>query len=978
MLGSRVDRPLVAPAVTAKTSVDAARRYVRRFGGALGLGVEDGLTLTENRSLRAAGSVVTFRQSVQGMPVVGGELVVGLDHADNLVSLGGEATEEPRGGAATTVPGPTAAGVALAASARGHDRPAGAMKANEPRLWFYDPQVLGVEDPAGARPVWQVEVSDGLAVRDLVLVDAVTGRVALRVEQVNAADRVVCDRQNVLFVGIEADCVSAQYTRTEAGPESTVPDVEAAFTHAGAAATLFADVAGRDLVDFAGVDAGDGPKVRSTVRVCVQGDACPMPNAFWNGRGMYYGEGYAAADDVVGHELTHAVIDRTAGLFYHYQAGAINESMSDVFGELVDVRYGDDDGDQPWAIGEDAPGGTFRDMADPGAFGQPDRMTSSSYVADPSGEDAGGVHTNSGVGNKAAYLIAEGGHFNGQDVTGLDTDQPARPKTAAIYWAALQLLTSASDYEDLYLVLPQACRQLASANVAGLVAGDCEQVGKAVTATEMNLQPATPDTAAPEAPRCPAGQRETSVFADDFEQHSGAWAPTGVWQSTPSPEMPSYATSGTRSFFGWDPDPYLYGDPADSKLTLEQEIEVPTSGPAFLWFNHAYLFEWYDDGLGGRRYVDGGRVEYSVDGGFTWTNAAGLPWVHGPDRPLTLGTSTTVTGFGGDSHGYTSSRLNLSSLAGQSVQFRWRITGNQFASTGLGWWLDDVSVHTCHPVAPSAPTQVRTDAGMGSVDVHWQAPTWSGTGIGGYRVTTSDPARPPVELSAGTLDTRLVGLRPGETYRIQIRALDASGQPGAAARTVVTGSRMTIAAPSRTVYATKALVSGQLTRVDTHDWLWGQAVRVYRRPSTGGRWTLEAGQRTRNDGSYSIRVTPPSNSVYRTEFGGDGSALGSRSREVVVEVRPRLGAQLSSRSVRKGGEVSVHGRAEPLMTGQRLLLQRRGGGGWQTIKTLRLKGASYRFSLPTSRRGTFRYRVSTLDTARWLAGRSLSKRLRVY
>jgi len=70
----------------------------------------------------------------------------------------------------------------------------------------------------------------------------------------------------------------------------------------------------------------------------------------------------------VAHELTHGLTEHTANLFYWYQSGAINESMSDVFGELIDLATGSDDTPaNRWLIGEDLAGGYLRDMADPPA-----------------------------------------------------------------------------------------------------------------------------------------------------------------------------------------------------------------------------------------------------------------------------------------------------------------------------------------------------------------------------------------------------------------------------------------------------------------------------------------------------------------------------------------------------------------------------------------------------------------------------------
>jgi bacillolysin/thermolysin len=127
-------------------------------------------------------------------------------------------------------------------------------------------------------------------------------------------------------------------------------------------------------------------------------------NAFWNGSQMVYGDGdgttfrsLSGALDVVAHELTHAVTERTAGLQYQYQSGALNESISDTFGVFLDK------GD--YLVGEDVytpnkAGDALRSLSNPELYGQPSTM--SGYVNTTS--DNGGVHTNSGIPNKAAYL----------------------------------------------------------------------------------------------------------------------------------------------------------------------------------------------------------------------------------------------------------------------------------------------------------------------------------------------------------------------------------------------------------------------------------------------------------------------------------------------------------------------------------------------------------------------------------------------
>ncbi len=106
----------------------------------------------------------------------------------------------------------------------------------------------------------------------------------------------------------------------------------------------------------------------------------------------------------MGHEFTHAVIDNTSRLVYQNQPGALNESFADIFGRFVDS----DD----WNIGENLPGGAIRNMANPPTRGQPDLMAN--YVM--TAVDNGGVHTNSGIHNKAAFLVTDGGTFNGYNI----------------------------------------------------------------------------------------------------------------------------------------------------------------------------------------------------------------------------------------------------------------------------------------------------------------------------------------------------------------------------------------------------------------------------------------------------------------------------------------------------------------------------------------------------------------------------------
>ncbi|MEV5505000.1 M4 family metallopeptidase [Streptomyces orinoci] len=153
-------------------------------------------------------------------------------------------------------------------------------------------------------------------------------------------------------------------------------------------------------------------------------------NAFWDGEQMVFGDGdgevfgdFTGCVDVIGHELTHGVTQHTANLEYYGQSGALNESLSDVFGSLIKQYSLGQTADQAdWLIGAgllgpDIHGVALRSMKAPGTAYDDPRLgrdpqpaTMSGYLHTP--RDNGGVHLNSGIPNHAFYLLATalGGH----------------------------------------------------------------------------------------------------------------------------------------------------------------------------------------------------------------------------------------------------------------------------------------------------------------------------------------------------------------------------------------------------------------------------------------------------------------------------------------------------------------------------------------------------------------------------------------
>jgi Zn-dependent metalloprotease len=144
-------------------------------------------------------------------------------------------------------------------------------------------------------------------------------------------------------------------------------------------------------------------------------------NAFWDNAGhMFFGDGdgrmlteTTAGIDVIGHELTHGVTQHEANLVYSGQSGALNESISDVFGiQVKQLALGQDVEQSDWLIGEDIVGSelrpALRSMKEPGSANPHDDQPADmdGYV------DGGDVHINSGIPNRAFYVIATtlGGH----------------------------------------------------------------------------------------------------------------------------------------------------------------------------------------------------------------------------------------------------------------------------------------------------------------------------------------------------------------------------------------------------------------------------------------------------------------------------------------------------------------------------------------------------------------------------------------
>jgi Zn-dependent metalloprotease len=225
--------------------------------------------------------------------------------------------------------------------------------------------------------------------------------------------RTIFDLQN------STDLSTASTARSEDGSASGDDTVNRAFDGLGTTREFYKDIFDRNSVD------NQGMRLEGYVHYDVG-----FNNAFWDGREMIFGDGdgqiftdFTKSIDVIAHELTHGVTQFTAGLEYHDQSGALNESISDVFGSLVKQwSLNQTAQEADWLIGADimAPGmagQALRSMKAPGtAYNndtlgkdpQPDNMNRYVQLPNTQAGDNGGVHINSGIPNKAFYLSAVG------------------------------------------------------------------------------------------------------------------------------------------------------------------------------------------------------------------------------------------------------------------------------------------------------------------------------------------------------------------------------------------------------------------------------------------------------------------------------------------------------------------------------------------------------------------------------------------
>jgi Zn-dependent metalloprotease len=539
----------------------------------------------------------------------------------------------------------------------------------------------------------------------------------------------------------------------EEGERSRDAIAQAAHDGAGTVYDYFATKFGRDGID------DRGSPIVSTVHYGT--DPEEQENAAWVGEAgqMIYGDGGRIFKplpyglDVVGHELTHGIIDNTAELIYQGQSGALNESYADVFGVLI--------AGSNWTVGAQVvksppwPLPYLRSLEDPNArgsydpsdplqgLGQPAHMREYANLPLSRRADNGGVHINSGIPNRAAFLVAQA---------------LGNEKTEQIYYRTLtQYLTPDADFLDAARATIRAATELYGQGEADAVRNAFAQVG--LDANSGNSGPTPPSPSPPAgggAPQSPAPVPAgcTNIVAN------GGFEGEGGWEEYSSAETaiidPQLPRTGARSAWlgGTDQEPTQY---------IFQDIAIPAGATRVELAYHRLIHRETTGILGGFA----GDADFAV-------------LITDPNTGDVVAELEQLSSAQGDDT-WRESRLDLSSFAGRAISLVF-YSENPRGNVS-SFFVDDVSVVACATGSgPAAPS-------TGSADLVYiqgcilDADT--GRGVAGARVIV---LRPGVSANQAARDNRITAdeaLTSGTTDRNGLYRTDAPIQRGRAYSVIV-------------------------------------------------------------------------------------------------------------------------------------------------------------------------------------------------
>ncbi|HEY8145803.1 MAG TPA: M4 family metallopeptidase [Kofleriaceae bacterium] len=367
---------------------------------------------------------VVFHQTYKGLPVFGGEIVAGIEGDELFMTIGSLVTKGLELDVTPLIT-PAQAEELVREAVGGRT----SATIGETTLLVYDPSLLDAEVDPEPHLVYQVNLPDAHH-----LMDAISGQLllSLSTDQSAGLSDYDLDLEDAnLNNAQETSCFTSTEDDDAAADEGGIypdyaddADVVEIYDYTQFAYLFYEDNFGRTSYD------DDEAQVEIYAHVKWPDDEFQDNAKYSPSCDLFQVSDRVISEDVIGHEYTHAVINATSDLFYGYQSGALNESYADVMAELAE-------NDGMWLMGEDTLGGIIRNLADPPAKGQPDH--SFDYVV--TSDDEGGVHSNSGIPNKAAWLITVGGTHHGYTTEGI-----GRQKAMSLYYKSMIVMFPGTDF----------------------------------------------------------------------------------------------------------------------------------------------------------------------------------------------------------------------------------------------------------------------------------------------------------------------------------------------------------------------------------------------------------------------------------------------------------------------------------------------------------------------------------------------------
>ncbi len=720
------------------TAVAQANAFWTQYGDLFG--VQDpaaDLLLTETRTDDLGMTRLAYQQIYQDVEVFGGALFVHLNEKNEITAVNGafipDINLNPNPSLSIDDAGSQAV-TAVLEQLELRDVST-AITAVNPHLYIYRTGLTqGV--PGDNRLVYEVEVSNGADVREFLFVNAHNGKIVDQVTGIyESLDRKVYNGGfgSGFLVWQEGDTYPFSGT-DENGINDLIDYAEDTYN-------LFLNISGGAFLSWDSADA--------TMHSVLNDPGINCPNANWNGVSTNYCND-VTGDDTVAHEWGHAYTDSTHNLIYAWQSGALNESYSDIWGEVVDFLNGDGldapgglrsdgacsvygngvnkvDDSYRWLSGEDDPafGGAIRDLWNPTCYGHPGKVSDTQYGC--TSGDNGGVHKNSGVPNHAFALLVDGGTYNGQTISGIGLT-----KASHIYWRAQTTYqTQTTDFADHAASLTASCSDLANAgtNLYALSAdsttptlsgqvisnADCAELAKVITAVEFNTEPTqcgfTPLLDANAPALCQGLGSVNSVSLTDWEAGLGSWTAGTRDVADPATfDTPDWAAVGSLPDGRAGQAAFVIDDPALGNCSADTEagvlylqspiIQLPTSA----YIPRLAIDHW----VATEADWDGGNFKISVNGG-PWTLIPSSAFDFNPynstlntsDNPLGGESAFTGTNGGEVSGSWGQSQIDLTGIAaaGDSIQLRAEM-GLDGCNGVIGWYVDEVQVYSCSADAP--------------------------------------------------------------------------------------------------------------------------------------------------------------------------------------------------------------------------------------------------------------------------------------